>query len=235
MRLHLADRVAAHRERRLHHHAGVAQHFVARVPVQKLVRNVAGDAAGRTEHQSSTRLNLQFRLPMSSVLSPECRRLYLGKFRSVPGPRARVRSIRPGRSPATCACSRLPRRLERLRGTMAKARRHAAALPVGIQVARLARARLPGRRQARQRRRAAGDEGGGRQPRPAPAGASRCRWRCSSVYGAAALLDHAVRRAARRGVRARRAARDPARGARRVPPPAQPVACASTSSARPAA
>ena len=41
------------------------------------------------------------------------------------------------------------------------------------------RARLPGGRQARQRRRAAGDEGGGRRPRPAPAGASRCRWRCS--------------------------------------------------------
>ncbi len=105
---------------------------------------------------------------------------------------------------------------------MARAR-HARALPAGIQVAREHRARLPDHGQVHQRGGAARHEGGGRQPRPAAAD-RRAAGGAARDLRLPALLDDSVRRAARRGVRARHAARDPARGARRVQAPAQPVA-----------
>ena len=89
-------------------------------------------------------------------------------------------------------------------------------------MARGAGAALPRDREARQRRRAAGHEGGGRRARSQPA-AGRGAGGAARDLRRAALLDHPVPGAARRGLRPRHAARDPARGARRVPPPPQPL------------
>ena len=88
---------------------------------------------------------------------------------------------------------------------------------------RAARAGAAGVGQARQRRRAADDEGHRRRSRPQARGGGGAGGAARGLRPAA-LLDHAVRRAARRGVRARDAARHPPRGAERVPPPARAVA-----------
>ena len=92
----------------------------------------------------------------------------------------------------------------------------AAALRLGLALARAGRAGLPGRRQARQHRRAAGAEEPGRRAR---AEARRPRARARRAGGAAdrlrraAPVDHAVHRAARvpvlsgRGARSRGASR----------------------------
>src|SRR3989304_3258708 len=77
--------------------------------------------------------------------------------------------------------------------------RGAAAAPVGVPLARRARARVPDGGQARQRQRAAGDEADRRRARPEARG-GRGAGRVAGGLRDPALLDHAVRPAARRGV-----------------------------------
>ena len=105
--------------------------------------------------------------------------------------------------------------------------RDARPLSVGIPRPRGDRARVPDHRQDRQRRRAAGAQGSGRF-------AGRADRRAGAAARSArrlrhpALLDHAVRGASRRRIRARDAARDPPRRSHRVPPHAQPVPALSS-------
>ena len=221
---HLADGVAAHRERRFHHHAGVAQHLLARVAVQKLVRDVAGDAEAEHEHDQQHQVEFESQAHMLFSLG---RRIYVSR-------RRRTHSDRLHRdedhAPMAHTSSDAAPAGQRMEGA-----RHAGALPLGIQVARGARARLPGGREARQRRRAAGHEGGGRRPRPAACSWSRCRWRCSRSTACCAsrprcsqeLRDVVFVRVTQRAIR--RVALGVFRHLHSL------SACASTSSARPAA
>ena len=48
---HMADGVGAHRHRRFHHQSGAAQHFVARIALQELVRDIRRDAKAGDEDE----------------------------------------------------------------------------------------------------------------------------------------------------------------------------------------
>src|SRR3989449_79656 len=85
---------------------------------------------------------------------------------------------------------------------------HPLALSPGIQMAGSGGARLPDRRQAGERGRAPHHEGGRGRARPEDRDRSGAG-RAARHLRQPALLDHAVRRAARRGVRPRHAARHP--------------------------
>ena len=51
--------VTAHGQRRLHHHASIAQHFLARVAVQKIVRDITGDAQPDGKHQQQHQIEFK--------------------------------------------------------------------------------------------------------------------------------------------------------------------------------
>jgi hypothetical protein len=99
-------------------------------------------------------------------------------------------------------------------------RSDAAALSLGVQVARRRCPGLSQRRETRQRRRAAGSQGSRRRARSQPCGGGIAAGIARGIRGAAPF-HHALRGTARRRVRARHATRNPADRAHRVRPPPQ--------------
>src|SRR6185436_10337970 len=66
-RLHLVDRVGAGRQRRLHHEPGVLQDLLARVLLQRLVREVAG--YGESQHEYAEQYEVELPYELHAVLS----------------------------------------------------------------------------------------------------------------------------------------------------------------------